>query len=133
MTHPRTPQGFETHDSRSSRVIQHPFAGFAGLLFPGGGQLVRRDPISAILVLLGTVVPLLWCAALCVRLINTQVQFKLKEARLTVLDSDWFHKLSDVPSIPPELIALALLGITIHLYGAWAAASGSSTTRAMRP
>ena len=100
---------------------------------PGAGQIIRHDLFSAIFVFLGATVPLLFCSLLSVRLINLQVQPRLKEAPISLLTDGWTAKLSQIPAVPPEMVALALVGLAIHLYGAWSAASGPRATRATSP
>lgn len=104
-----------------------------GLLVPGAGQIIHRDVFSAVFVFLGATVPLLFCSFLSVRLINLQVQPRLKEAPVSLLDGEWTAKLSEIPAVPPELVSLALLGLAIHIYGAWSAASGPRATLATNP
>lgn len=104
---------------------QHsPVAGLVGLAFPGLGQIVRRNLIAAALVIVGTFVPILWTALLLNQRANDTVLAPNGEPPGHLLDGGLWDRISQVQTIPPEFIALALLGLTIHLLGAWAAFRG---------
>ena len=96
-------------------------AGIAGLLFPGGGQLVRFRPLSALFVLVGTLVPIFWTAVLINQLINDRVLAPAGEPRAGILEGVFWTRFGELKGMPPELGGLLLLGFAVYAVGAWMA------------
>lgn len=104
--------------------------GIAGLGFPGLGQLIKGQPLTALFVLLGTVTPVLWWALIVNQMLTEQVLYPLRQRALTILDGAFLSRFGEIGGVTPELNALLLLALTIHVGAAWAASAPRDEQRA---
>lgn len=98
--------------------------GIVGLLFPGGGQILRFQPVNAGLVLFGVIVPLYWFATLITQRANMQLRPPGKSPAWTLWDGEVLTHFQALKGLQPELIALPILALAIHLLAAWVAYTG---------
>ena len=100
----------------------HPVAGLAGCLCPGLGLVLRGRVGTAVLAFLGAVVPLFWAAGLLTDWVNDRVRAPHGAAPASVLDGTFLRELlPHLSAVPPEHVALVVLGLAVHVLAAWAA------------
>ena len=87
-----------------------------GILIPGAGQLVSRDPLSAALVLLGTL--FFWTAAALELVVPNHAGYPAPLQLFAAL-----AELTPLITLVPDLVFAVVLALTLHLGAAFAAGS----------
>ena len=100
-------------------------AGLAGCVFPGGGQIVRREPISALLVWAGVTLPLFWFALLTNQAVYRQLRAPAGQPMAPLGDWEFLSRFGQLKGFLPEVGALVVLALAVHLIAAYVAWEGT--------